>query len=128
MAEFVSSHAPNRLTATNTDNSTNPLIIGISGTGYATLAACIAAGDRPFPFASASTPGLDTGMGCQSVTVENVTGARSISVAWNTGVAPTADNMTLVPGGSQFTIPGPVGNVWIIKSTGTDHVCLTALY
>lgn len=118
---IVSTYAPNRQTAVDTTNSTEWLILASDSTTYTTLALLRAAGKKPFP-------GLDPGMFCQSVTVENVTAANAFAVAWNTAAAPSGDSATLVPGGSQFTFPGQVWTVWLQKSVGADHIVATVLY
>lgn len=118
---IFSTYAPNRQTAVDTTNSTGWLILASDSTTYTTLALLLAAGKKPFP-------GLDPGMFCQSVTVEDVTAANSIAIGWNAATAPTGDSATLIPGGSQYTIPGQIWNLWIQKSTGTDHVVVTVLY
>lgn len=121
MASMIFNYAPNRQTAVDTTNSTSFLLLASDGSTYSSVALLLAAGKTPFP-------GLDPGMFAQSVTVENVTAANAIAVAWNTASTPTGDTSTLVPGGSQFTFPGQVWNVWLQKSTGTDHVVATVLY
>jgi hypothetical protein len=118
---LIETYAPNRKTAVDTTNSTSYLVVNSDGTTNANRAASVAAGKSMFP-------GLDPGAFAQSVTVENVTASNSFGVAWNTDSTPTNDTSTIVPGGTQFTIPGPINEIWIGKSVGTDHIVLTALF
>lgn len=112
-----------------TTNSTSVVVIASDGTGYATIAALLAAGKKCYP-------GLDAGMDLSNLTVYTEDGAGGdgdpVYYTTNQTTAPTTATMRMVSGGGQkFTVEGvnrknliPIRNVWISKTTGTDYAVL----
>lgn len=95
-------------------------------TGYATIAALLAAGDKCWP-------GLEGGCDLSSCTIETDTGAGVagagvyFAVNFTDAAPPTTDTAQLVLGGVTFS-DTQVHNMWISKVTAGDRVLIRGRY
>ena len=127
MAEAIYGYAPNKLPAINTANSTAWQLIASDGTGYATISGLHTAGKKCYP-----REVLPPGCNAQAleVSADNGSGAPAseilIAVNGPTAGSPTAWTIIGSGGGQRFD--GPINNVWIKKSVGTDQVYLQVSY
>jgi hypothetical protein len=125
-------NAPNVFNAFASPGSTSWVLVGSSGTTYASVAACIAAGDQPYP-KSNGTVGLDPGMKLQTLTLTSVNGGAAGSAFYF-----TKNNQTIPPTGTagdfvnnagmQIVIPGTIWQVWIKLTASTDTIQLMGQY
>lgn len=123
---------PNRTFLRETNAATGWLLLGQSGTGYATLAALIAAGDAPAPSSILPGPGFNSA-GIQ-LTITNDGGAgvagSAFYVVVNPRFAPAVvpEGIEIGSGGSYGPIEGPFYQIWINKSVSTDRLTLAFAY
>jgi hypothetical protein len=104
----------------DTDAVTTWHVVATDGTGYASVAAIIAAGKRPWPF-------LPGGSMVNALSLESIAAAGGAGsqfyYAWNTTTTPTT-GVSVVTGVRQVS-PGMVYNLWIMKTVATDVIELS---
>lgn len=112
-------------------NSTNWVLVGTSGTTYASVAACLAAGDQPFPKANGTT-GLDLGMKVQTLTLASVNtnaAGGAFYFSKNPQTPPTGTAGDFVnSSGMQIVIPGNITQLWLKLTAATDTIECFAQY
>lgn len=110
--------------------STNWVLVGTSGTTYASVAACLAAGDQPFP-KSNGTIGLDPGMKVQTLTLTSVNAGAAGSAFFFTKnsqtIPPTAGDF-VNNAGMQIVLPGHISQLWLKLTASGDTVECMAQY
>jgi hypothetical protein len=134
-AVFNSRYAPNPLEVKEANAVTTWIVLASDGVGYASLALLAAAGKKPYPWAYGSTPGLDQGSGMwlQTLTLlaEGAAGAAGSAFYYAVDRATQPANDlpgVLVVAATTVEIIGPLWNLWIRKTVGTDDVNLYGKY
>jgi hypothetical protein len=122
---FFQPYLPNQRILHAITNVTTWQMLATDGVGYATYAALVAAAKTPWP-------GLDPGCDLQQLTYRSEDGSAAAGsafyIAFNRTTAPTDDQAELVTTPDLPPVPGPIRNVWIRKTAGTDEVILAGRY
>lgn len=133
MAEMVFNYAPNGTAIKETANNTNWNLLGLSGAGYATYAALVAAHDAIYPsqhdLLNQHYPwSVEPGVFFQTITIIDDGGSDTTGgayyVVFNFGLtAPTAAvSGILVMAGQPIAVAKKVYNIWYKKSTADDSL------
>lgn len=125
----IQNYFPNRVRAQCSTNSTGWQIVGITGTGYASYAALVAAGDTPFPGSPADFPMGVPNLIARTAAAGGTVDGSSMAILTNSLATPGAEDDLVSASGQQINYSDEaVKNVWIKKTTGTDIAILTGLY
>lgn len=104
--------------------STSWVLVGTSGTTYTSVAACLAAGDQPYPKSNGTT-GLDLGMKMQTLTLTSVNDGAAGSAFFFTKnsqtIPPTAGDFVNNQG-MQIVLPGHISQLWIKLTASGDTI------
>lgn len=104
--------------------STAWVLVGTSGTTYASVAACLAAGDQPYPRTNGTT-GLDPGMKLQTLTLTSVNGNGAGSPFFftkNSQTIPPTQGDFVNSSGMQIVLPGHISQLWIKLTASGDTI------
>lgn len=110
--------------------STAWVLVGTSGTTYASVAACLAAGDQPYPRSNGTT-GLDPGMKVQTLTLTSVNASAAGSAFFFTKnsqtIPPTVGDFVNLSG-MQIVLPGHISQLWLKLTASGDTIECMAQY
>lgn len=127
----INAYNPNRVRAQVATSSTSWQIVGMAGggTGYATYAALLAAGDIPFPGNPADFPTGIPNMIVRSAAASGIADGSPLQVLTNSLATPTAeDDLVSASGQTLVYTDEAVKSVWIKKSVAGDIAVLTGMY
>ena len=117
-------HAPGVMNAFAAPGSTAWVLVGSSGTTYASVAACLAAGDQPYP-KSNGTIGLDLGQKIQTLVLTSVNGGASGSAFFftkNSQTIPPTVGDFVNNQGMQIVLPGHISQLWLKLTAAGDTI------